>query len=266
MQPVLFLSHGSEDNFSQNISFNHFTHKLSEKLLLRKPEIIICFTSLWSTKELTIGTNFDKEIIFDENLNFDLEKSIYKGGNAIIFSKKMEFYLKSQGIAVKMENRGFDFGTWSASKKLFPQDDIPIVQVSIPESKDLYSYYKLGKLIQNFNKNNALIVVSGGFVYNMRNHMEALEGKSSQLQKSDIEIFSSWIRDSVNENKIKELFQYKYAAPLVNELLDFNDLSHFNSFFIAMGATHLTGLKRMHFSVDNGFSYECFISKSLNSK
>lgn len=71
MQPVLFLSHGSEDNFSKNTSFNYFIHKLSEKLSLRKPDIIICLSSLWNSEELIIGTNLKKEIIYQDKLHYN---------------------------------------------------------------------------------------------------------------------------------------------------------------------------------------------------
>lgn len=261
MQPVLFLSHGSEDNFSKNTSFNYFLHKLSEKLCLRKPDIIICLSSVWNTEELIIGTNLKKEVIYQDKLHQN-KKVSYPATNAIIFSKKLEFYLKANGISLKLDNRGLDFGTWSILSKLFPEADIPVVQMSVPEKDDLHYYYHLGKLLQNFSKKNVLIVVSGGLVLNMKNHIEYIQNQQPQLN-NNIEAFMSWINGCVIENNMNDLFDYQRKAPFVEQLLDFNDLTHFNSFFIALGATNPTGLKRMHFSIDKNLSYECFISKSL---
>lgn len=261
MQPVLFLSHGSEDNFSKNTAFNYFMHKLSDKLSLRKPDIIICLSSLWNSEELIIGTNLKKEIIYQDKLH-PHKKISYPAPNAIIFSKKLEFYLKSHGISVKLDNRGYDFGTWGVLSKLFPDADIPVVQMSVPEKDDLHYYYHLGKLLQNFTKKNVLIVVSGGLVLNMRQHIEIMKNKSHE-NNLHIEPLTTWVNNCLIENNMNELFDYQRKAPHVEELLDFNDLIHFNSLFIAMGATHPSGLKRMHFSVDKDLSYECFISKSL---
>ena len=262
MQPVLFLSHGSEDNFSKNTSFNYFIHKLSEKLSLRKPDIIICLSSLWNSEELIIGTNLKKEIIYQDKLHYNHKKPYYPASNAIIFSKKLEFYLKSHGVSVKLDNRGFDFGTWGVLSKLFPEADIPVVQMSMPEKDDLHYYYHLGKLLQNFTKKNVLIVVSGGLVYNMPQHMEFLKTGTIEY-KNEIEPFCSWVNHCIIDNNFNELCVYNRKGPCVEKLLDFNDLTHFNALFVAMGATHPVGLKRMHASIDKGLSYECFISKSL---
>lgn len=258
MQPVLFLSHGSESNFSKNTSFNSFLGKLSQKLSLRKPDIIICLSSLWQSDELIIGTNLKKELIYQENLYNQIQhKPSYSASNSIIFSKKLEYYLRSHGLHVKLENRGFDFGTWGILLNLFPEVDIPVVQLSIPEKDDLHYYYQLGKLLQSFSKSNVLIIVSGGLVYNQN-----FNNKS--IAYNDIETFSSWINNNIIEGNKNLLFDYQRKAPGIEKLLDFKDLTHFNSFFIAMGATHSIGLKRMHTSIDRNFSYECFISRSLN--
>lgn len=263
MQPVLFISHGSEDNFSKNTSFNFFLKKLSEKLALRKPDIIICLSSLWNSEELIIGTNLKKEIIYQDNLYNQIQrKPLYPASNAIIFSKKLELYLRSHGLHVKLEHRGFDFGTWGVLSKLFPEADIPVVQMSIPDKDDVKYYYQLGNLLQNFSKKNVLILVSGGLVYNMQSHQNPIKNGWIETN-NDISLFSSWINQTIIESNIHALLNYKKKAPLVDKLLDFQDLTHFNSLFIAMGATQPVGLKRMHSSIDNGFSYECFISKSL---
>lgn len=264
MQPVLFLSHGTEDNFSNNTSFNYFLQKLSEKLLLRKPDIIICLSSLWKSEELIIGTNLKKEILYKDILySDDSPKTLYPASNAIIFSKKLEIYLKSHDIQVKLENRGLDFGTWGILSSLFPEADIPLIQMSIPDKEDLHYYYHLGKLLQKFSKKNILILVSGGLVCNMKNLL--VLNKDNHLDNLDIEPFSSWVNHCIIEDDMNALFDYKRKGPLVESLLDFKELTHFNSLFIAMGATHSIGLKRLHSSIDNGLSYECFISKSLTN-
>lgn len=261
MQPVLFLSHGIEDSFLKNTAFNYFMHKLSEKLCLRKPDIIICLNSFWDSEDLIIGTNLKKEIIYQENF-LSNKKISYSAPNAIIFSKKLEFYLKSHGIPVKLENKAFDFGVWGTLSTLFPEADIPVVQLSIPKKDDLHYYHHLGKLLQNFSKKNVLIIVSGGLVLNMKHHIEIVH-KENHENSVHIEPFSSWVNNCLIENNLNELFDYKRKGPFIEELLDFNDLTHFNSLFISIGATHPSGLKRLHFSIDKDISYECFISKSI---
>ena len=278
MQPVLFLSHGSEENFSKNAPFNYFTKKLSEKLSLIRPDIIICLSSLWKTEELVIGTNLRKELIYQENLHALGEKKLsYQTSNAIIFTKKVEMYLKNNGIPVKLENRAFDFGTWGVISKLFPDAKVPVIQMSVPDKEDLHYHYQLGRLLQNFSQKNVLIVVSGGLVfgksfsesiYKERSTDSAIPKNSRDgvIDQSVIEAFSSWVNNCIIENDMNTLFDYRRKAPLVYELLNPNDLTHFNSLFIALGATHPTGLKRMHTSIDNGMSYECFMSRNLLNK
>ena len=106
MQPVLFLSHGTEDNYSSNTSYNDFLIKLSAKLNIRKPDSIIILSSLWNSDNIIVGTNLNKEIIHQNYVNKFNEKIIYSPPNAIIFSKKIESLIYSNNLIVKTENKG----------------------------------------------------------------------------------------------------------------------------------------------------------------
>lgn len=263
MQPVLFLSHGSEENFLKNAPFNVFINKLSQKLNLRKPDIIVNISSLWQTDNLIIGTNLKKETIFNPELhNLGNRKIQYPAPNAIIFSKKLEYYLGKHEIKVDVQHHAFDFGTWGLLAKLFPDADVPVIQMSMPKDYDLQSYFHLGKLLQPYSQKNILIIVSGGLIYNKENHLKFIK-ESSHPSQDYLEPAVSWINECLIDNRLNDLFDYERKLPFFNELLNSKDLNHLNSLFIALGASNPSGLKRLHYSFDKMLSYECLMSKSL---
>lgn len=124
-------------------------------------------------------------------------------------------------------------------------------------------FFHLGKILQTFSQKNVLIIVSGGLVYNLKRYLKLLNNKEfKDEQHYKIEPLISWVNHCLIENNLNLLFDYIRKAPNI-DLLDEEDLIHFNSLFIALGADSPSGLKRLHYSIEKSFSYECFISKVL---
>jgi 4,5-DOPA dioxygenase extradiol len=63
---------------------------------------------------------------------------------------------------------GLDHGTWSVLKHVFPEANVPVVQLSIDTSKPASWHLEVGRIIGKVREQQVLIVASGNIVHNLR--------------------------------------------------------------------------------------------------
>jgi 4,5-DOPA dioxygenase extradiol len=63
---------------------------------------------------------------------------------------------------------GLDHGTWSVLYRMFPNADIPVIQLSLDQTKEPAFHYELGKELRALRNKGVLIVGSGNIVHNLR--------------------------------------------------------------------------------------------------
>jgi 4,5-DOPA dioxygenase extradiol len=99
---------------------------------------------------------------------------------------------------------GLDHGTWSVLCHVFPHSDIPVVQLSIDETREPQFHYAVGKLLAPLRDEGVLIIGSGNIVHNLHTYAWG---------KHDVEPFDWALRF---ETRARELLLEGEDAPLVN--------------------------------------------------
>lgn len=103
-----------------------------------------------------------------------------------------------------------DHGVWVPLKHLFPEADIPVVQVSLPHPERPQIPLKLGRALAPLRKEGILLVGSGGAVHNLRElkwHEKSAEGQKRAQDYED------WLVECLQKKKVEELMDFEEAGP-----------------------------------------------------
>ena len=99
----------------------------------------------------------------------------------------------------------FDHGTWSILKHIYPNADIPVIQISIDKNKTLKEHYELAKKLKTLRSEGILIIGSGNIVHNLR----MIKCDAGQNPFSWAMNFNSKIKSAILNNNIEEILNYQ---------------------------------------------------------
>lgn len=165
--PILFLGHGSPMNAIEENEFVRGWRRIGE--LLPRPKAILCISAHWETRG-TYVTAMDKPKTIHDFGGFP--KSLYEVEYPAPGSPDLA--LETQSIITKTKvgldhgQWGLDHGCWSVVKHLYPNADIPIIQMSLDHYQHAEYHYELAKEFHVLRQKGILIVGSGNMVHNLR--------------------------------------------------------------------------------------------------
>lgn len=164
--PVLFLGHGSPMNAIEENEFVSAFKKLGEELL--RPNAILCISAHWETKGTFVTAMQSPRTIHDfggfPQALFDVQYPA-PGSPELALETKNSITKTEVGLDDKW---GLDHGAWSVISHLYPNADIPVIQMSIDYSQPPKYHYELAKEISSLRQKGVLIIGSGNMVHNLR--------------------------------------------------------------------------------------------------
>lgn len=166
--PVLFLGHGSPMNAIQNNEFTAEWNKIAVGLQTQ-PTAILCISAHWLTQGGTAVTAMQRpKTIHDfggfPQALFDMQYPA-SGNQALVD----EIVKAIHTTHVHHDHDwGLDHGTWAVLCHVFPQANIPVVQLSIDYSQPAQYHYDLAKQLSGLRRRGVLIVASGNLVHNLQ--------------------------------------------------------------------------------------------------
>lgn len=163
--PVLFLGHGSPMNAIEENEFVLGFKNLAETLTL--PTAIVCISAHWYTKGTYVTAMEMPRTIHDfsgfpQEL-FDVQYPAK--GDPLLASQTKELLLPTEvGLD---ETWGLDHGAWSVIKHLYPEANVPVIQLSIDYSQPAQYHFDLAKKLGALREKGVLIVGSGNIIHNL---------------------------------------------------------------------------------------------------
>lgn len=173
--PVLFLGHGSPMNAISDNAWRRSWQALGAELgaTYPRPQLILCISAHWLTRGGAWLTGMAQPRTIHDFGGFPqaLFDQQYPAPGAPLAAAEIGQALKqpASGTAVELDQAwGLDHGAWSVLKPMFPEADIPVVQLSMDYSRPPLEHFRLGQQLAALRERGVLIVGSGNAVHNLR--------------------------------------------------------------------------------------------------
>jgi len=163
--PVLFLGHGSPMNAIEENEFVTGFRKVGSEI--PKPNAILCISAHWETKGTHVTFMEHPKTIHDfggfPQQLFDVE---YPAPGSPELAKETKQLITKTEVELN-EKWGLDHGAWSVIKHLYPQADVPTIQLSLDYTKPAKYHFELAQQLSTLRKKGVLIVGSGNMIHNL---------------------------------------------------------------------------------------------------
>ena len=200
--PLLFVGHGSPMNAIEENEFSRGWNEIGKNL--PKPNAVLCISAHWETKG-TFVTISDKPKTIHDFYGFPKELFSVEypaKGNPILAEETKKLITKTE---VGFDNQwGFDHGSWSVLKHMYPDADIPVIELSIDHYKSPQWHYELAKEISSLRQKGVLILGSGNMVHNLR----ILNWDDPYGKYDWAEEMNSKMKSLIENNDHKDLINY----------------------------------------------------------
>lgn len=166
-----------------------------------KPDVIIVISAHWEEDVIAITSSPSPELIYDYNgfppKSYEIT---YPAPGSPQVAKELQRLISAKSIAVTLdEDRGFDHGVFIPLKMMYPNADMPVVQISLNRNLDPELHIALGGAIGALTYENVLVLGSGFSFHNLQEFRH-----SSAIKDLNNEAFEHWLTDTMTNKDLSE--------------------------------------------------------------
>ncbi|MDZ4082874.1 MAG: 4,5-DOPA dioxygenase extradiol [Bdellovibrionales bacterium] len=228
--PVLFVGHGSPLNAIANNRYTQSLNKLGSSL--PRPDAILVISAHWRSNGTWV-TAMERPKTIHDFFGFPeaLFKIQYPAPGAPMLSKTL---VESVEITKVQEDRaqwGLDHGTWSVLRHMYPDAEIPVLQMSMDVNASPDVRMQIGSELAKLRTQGVLILGSGNVVHNLRKIEWGPEAKPLDWASE----FNEWVKNSL---KVRDLDALKTGwQQLASGRLSLPTAEHFDPLLYILGAS-----------------------------
>jgi 4,5-DOPA dioxygenase extradiol len=231
MLPSIFVSHGAPTLPLNACPAREFLKDLGKSL--PRPRAVLAVSAHWETDAPTVNSVAVNDTIHDF---YGFPEALYQmrypaPGSADLAARTRDALLAAGYRTSTDTSRGLDHGAWVPLMLMYPEGDIPAIQLSIQTRLGPSHHFELGRALASLRNEDVLVLGSGGFVHNLRT---LARGHISAHEASWAHEFAEWIGAALAENRIADVLDYRRRAPYGSQAHPTED--HFLPLFTALGA------------------------------
>ena len=226
--PALYIGHGAPMLLDDQL----WTSQLKEVAgKIERPTAILIVSAHWESAPITLSNpTANTPLVYDFS-GFDRKfyEMTYNSPDASELAAKVAALMpKTESIA--QSNRGLDHGAWVPLRVMYPDADIPVLQMSMPTS-DPGKLMEIGKRLQPLRDEGVLIIGSGFMTHGLPYIRDWSPTAAAPTWSSE---FDTWAAEALSRGDVDALASYKDLAPGVR--FAHPTVEHFTPLFISLGA------------------------------
>jgi 4,5-DOPA dioxygenase extradiol len=215
---------------------------------LPRPKAILIASAHWETN-LPMLTGSDKPETIHDFYNFPepLYRLRYPASGAPAVAKRAQSLLKDAGFTAAIDGcRGLDHGAWSPLLYMYPDADIPVVQISVQPELGPRHHVAPGTSLRKLSEEGVLIIGSGHMTHNLRDWARG-QGAPAPYARE----FQAWVFDKLKARDVDTLVDYRSRSP--HGVRAHPTDEHFLPLFFALGAaSEKAKPERVYDAIDSG--------------
>jgi 4,5-DOPA dioxygenase extradiol len=244
--PTVFLSHGSPMHALDPGAAGKVWAKLGRAL--PRPRALLIASAHWETNLPTLTSGREPETMHDffgfpeplYQLRYPVSGAPEVAERALALLKETGFTAASDGC------RGLDHGAWAPLLYMYPDADVPVVQVSIQTALGPRHHLALGRALGTLAREGILIIGSGHMTHNLRERRGDTAKPLAYVRE-----FQQWVDAAIRAHDFDALADYRARNP--HGVRAHPSEEHFLPLFFALGAAG-AGYRpeRLYAGVDSG--------------
>ncbi|MEO6028518.1 MAG: class III extradiol ring-cleavage dioxygenase [Candidatus Binatia bacterium] len=225
--PVIFLAHGSPQ-LLDDAGWMGELHAWVDAL--PRPSAILMLSAHWEARPIALGATQTVPLVYDfYGFPQRYYETTYVAPGAPALAARVQGLLTAGGWPVVTTERGLDHGAYVPLVAMYPQADVPVLQVSLP-SLAPSELFALGQTLAPLRDERVLIVGSGFLTHNLR----LLDPSPQATTPAWAAEFDAWAADVLARRDVDALLDYRARAPGVAQALPTHE--HFAPVVAAVGA------------------------------
>jgi 4,5-DOPA dioxygenase extradiol len=231
MFPAIFLSHGAPTLPLVDAPARDFLRGLGPQL--GRPRAILVASAHWETRLPTLGSA-DRNTTIHDFYGFPraLYELRYEPPGAPEVADAAADLLSAAGLASETDTaRGLDHGAWVPLLLMYPDADIPVLQISVQPQLGPEHHLRVGRALAALREEDVLIIGSGSFTHNLS---RLTRTDTNAPSPPDVVAFADWFDEAITSQRLGDLLAYRQRAP--NAADQHPTEEHLLPLYVAMGA------------------------------
>lgn len=250
--PAIFLAHGSPFLLDDR---GWVSELAGWAKALPRPRAVLMLSAHWVDRPIALGATHSVPLVYDfYGFPARYYQTTYPAPPAPELATRLRGLLKGQPIAEDPE-RGLDHGAYVPLVCMYPDADVPVLQVSLPTLEPA-ELFQLGRALAPLRKEGILIVGSGFLTHNLR----SMDFNPNAMPPAWATEFDAWTADVLARRDVDALLAYRERAPGVRQALPTHE--HFVPVVVALGAAIDDATATPSFPI-SGFTYGTATRRSV---
>ncbi len=250
--PSLFVSHGSPTVALDPTPAHHFLRSLGERI--GRPRATLCISAHWETTAPAVTASSQPPTIHDFGGFPDALYALrYPAPGDPELAAALIARLAAAGIEAGTDpDRGLDHGAWIPLLLMYPEADIPVLQLSVQTALGPRHHLALGAALAPLREEGVLVMGSGALTHNLADALGRLRAGATATGDPPPDwavAFDDWVREVVEGGDLEALADYRERAPFATTAHPTEE--HFLPLFVAAAAGGGRG-HRLHHSFEFG--------------